>query len=152
MTLSEKLKATLNELEQARVNGIEAQHNADLEKIRKERSAIKDKLDKIKDLFVEQIEAGKVPLKKIENYEWKDWVKASYSQSSKTPHLDLWMEFHKFWADEGLVIRITDGHDGAGMTDWINVSLVLQRGRPRSVGATDGDDFQSQPPNAAWRV
>ena len=69
MTLGEKLKATFEELEQARIEGAEAQHNADLDKVRRERAAIKDKLDKIKDLFVTQIDAGKVPFKKIENYD-----------------------------------------------------------------------------------
>jgi hypothetical protein len=124
MTLGEKLKATFAELEQAQIKGAEAQHNADMEKIRKERKDIEDKLDKMRDLFVEQIEAGKVPLKKIKNMEWKDWVKAA-SRSGKASHQDLWNEFTNFWAKEGLSIRINDAHDGGGMEDWINVTLVL---------------------------
>jgi hypothetical protein len=131
MTLGEKLKVTFKELEQARIEGAEVQHNADMEKIRRERADIDDKLDKMRYLFVEQIEAGKVPFKKIKNTEWKDWVKAAL-RSGKASHQDRWNEFTNFWAKEGLSVRINDAHDGGGMEDWINVTLVLLPARPRS--------------------
>lgn len=131
MTLGEKLKATFEELEQARIEGAEAQHNADMEKVRRERADIKDKLDKIKDLFVTQIDAGKVPFKKIENYDWEKWIKDA-ANTSRASHQDLWTEFKNFWAKEGLAIRINDAHDGGGLKSWINVTLVLLPARTRS--------------------
>jgi hypothetical protein len=124
MTLGEKLKATFDELEQAHIRGVEAQHHADMEKVRRERAGIKLMLDNMRDLFVSQINEGRVPLKKIEHYDRMKWIKDA-ANASNASHQDLWTEFKNFWAKEGLAIRINDAHDGGGMKDWINVTLVL---------------------------
>lgn len=132
LTLGEKLKATFDELEKAQIVGAEKQHHADMEKVRKERADIKNKLDKMRDLFVVQIEAGKVPLKKIENYDWMKWIKNA-ANTSRVPHEDLWHEFKNFWVKEGLAIKINDAHDGGGIKGWINVTLVIATPTPRPV-------------------
>ena len=62
MKLGDKLKQTLDELERAKINELDSQHRADMEKIRKARADTKDWLDNVKENFIIKIEAGKVPL------------------------------------------------------------------------------------------
>jgi hypothetical protein len=131
MTLGEKLKATVAELEQARIEGLEAQHNTDIQKVREQRNEIQQKLSDMRELFVQQIEAGKIPFEKIENDDWEKWIKSA-ANYGKAPHQDLWTEFRKFWADEGLIITVSDAHDGVGVRDWINVSLLVRAPGTRS--------------------
>lgn len=63
--LGDKLKKTLEELEQARIKGIEAQAAADMEAIRRARADLEDWLEHVRVDLVAQIERGKVPLKKL---------------------------------------------------------------------------------------
>ena len=121
-------------MEKANINGIEAQHNADLEKIRKERKSIETWVESLRETMVSQIEDGKVPLSKIENYERKNWTNAAKKHSAS--HQDLWNDFEQFWKSEGLDVVITDGHDGVGIKDWINISVSPLPERPRLGGVT----------------
>jgi DNA primase catalytic subunit len=125
MTLGEKLKATFEELERAQIVGAEKQHNVDMEKIRKDRRTIKDKLDKINDLFIKQIEAGKIPWKKVEDYEWESWIKVAAGSKELASHQDLWVDFKSFWEKEGLSLSINHGHDGIGTKIWLTITLVI---------------------------
>lgn len=140
MKLGEKLKQTLDELERAKINGIEAQHRADMEEIRKARADTKDWLDSIRETFVNQIEAGKVPLKKIENFDRQSWINKAVQ--GKAENQDLWNDFQQYWRSEGLDPEIKEAHDGMGTKSWINFTVKVLPKRPRSVSHT----FRAQGP------
>lgn len=123
MTLGEKLQQTLNELEQAKINDLKAKAAADLEKVRKERKDIDDFLSNMTSLFTEQIESGKVPYKKIKEYNRQKWFRQA--QVGKAAHQDMWSGFKQYWAKEGLSPQWTEDHDGMGAESWINMTLVV---------------------------
>lgn len=135
MKLGDKLKQTLEELERARVEGIEAQAAADMEKIRREREALAEWLENIRLDFTEEINAGKVPLKKIKAYDRQAWIKKAIAY--KAEHQDLWTMFTKFWASEGLDVAALDGHDGLGQESWINLTLMILPAKHRNLAVTD---------------
>ena len=122
MTLGNKLKKTLDELEVARIKGINAQHDADLEKIRKEREDISQFLNSINENFVQKIESEKVPLKKIDGWDKQKWVDMANKGCAK--HQDLWNNFIEFWKVEDLKVKITHAHDGVGVKSWLEMTVV----------------------------
>ena len=135
MNLGDKLKQTLEELERARIQGLEAQAAAELAKIRKERDALAKWLEDIRLDFIDQINASKVPLKRIKNYERETWLKKAIS--GKAEHQDIWSLFTKFWASEGLDVAVLDGHDGMGQESWTNITLKVMP--PKRRGIADAD-------------
>lgn len=130
MKLSEKLKKTLDELEQARINGLEAQAAADMEAIRRIRTDLEDWLEHTRVELVAQIERGRVPLKKVKDYGRQDWLRAA-NKGHASNH-DLWSKFRQFWASEGLEPSLEEGHDGGGMESWINLTVKVLPARPRN--------------------
>jgi len=121
MNLVDKLKATLTELDQAKVKGLEAQHLADMAKIRKERKKIQDTLNKWQTNIVTDIESGKIPYIKISDYNLKSWIHAAIKGNAK--HQELWQEFVSFWDNEQLTVSTTHQHDGVGIKDWIELTV-----------------------------
>jgi len=139
MKLGEKLKQTITELEQAKIAGLNAQAAADMEKVRRERADTKDWLENMKEKIVSQIEAGKVPLVKVENFDRKKWVRKAVK--GKAANQDLWNDFNQYFKSEGLSITYSEGHCGMGMKDWINMTATVLPERPRLGGFTDKDRF-----------
>jgi hypothetical protein len=135
MKLGEKLKQTLNELEQARIKGLEAQAATELEKVRKERAELEMWINSIRDNFIAQINASRVPYDKIYDYTQKEWIRKAINGSA--PHSDLWSKFRQFWNKEGLAPIIEEEHDGLGVESWINITLTILPPRPRNF-ATGG--------------
>ena len=135
MKLGDKLKQTFEQLKQANITRLEDQHNADLAKIKHERDDITHWLETIKKLFVEQINSGKVPLKKITSYERKSWIESA--TKGKAKHQDLWRSFEQFWRSEGLEIVVKHDHDGVGIKSWINLTLEVLPARPRGMSNVD---------------
>lgn len=135
MKLGDKLKQTLEELERARVNGIEAQAAANMEQIRRERDAIAEWLENIRLDFIEEINANKVPLKKIKAHERRVWLEKAIA--GKAEHQDLWTMFTKFWASEGLDVAVLNAHDGVGQESWINLTLMILPAKHRSITNAD---------------
>lgn len=129
--LSEKLKKTLEELEQARVKGIEAQAAADMEAIRRARADLEDWLEHVRVELVSQIERDRVPLKKVRDYNRQDWLRSA-TKGHATNH-DLWTKFRAFWVKEGLEPVLEEAHDGVGVESWINLTVKLLPPRPRGV-------------------
>jgi hypothetical protein len=129
MSLSNKLKETMEELEKAKIVGLENQHNASVDAIKRERQQTKQWLDSIKDTLISQINEGKIPLKKIKSYEKKSWVKKCFLGNAE--HQDIWNDFQSFWRSEGLYIIYEEGYDGMGMEEWINLSLKVLPPRMR---------------------
>lgn len=122
MTLGNKLKKTLHELEVARIKGINAQHDADLEAIRKEREEIFHFLSSIQESFINKIDTEKVPLKKIDSWDKQKWVDMADKGCAK--HQDLWNNFIEFWKSEDLKVKITHAHDGVGVKSWLEMTVV----------------------------
>lgn len=122
-SLSEKLKKTLVEVEQARIKGIEAKANADMEVIRRSRNDLEDWLEHTRVDLVAQIERGRVPLKKVKDYNRRSWLQEA--QRGVAVNFDLWSKFKQFWTNEGLEIVIEDAHDGMGMECWINLTVKV---------------------------
>lgn len=129
--LSEKLKKTLEELEQARVKGIEAQAAADMEAIRRARADLEDWLEHVRVKLISQIDRGRVPLKKVRDYNRQDWLRSA-NKGHATNH-DLWTKFRAFWVKEGLEPVLEEAHDGVGVESWINLTVKLLPPRPRGV-------------------
>lgn len=134
MTLGEKLKQTLEELERARIEGLEKQAKADIEKIRREREDISDWLDHKSSQIVSQIEDSRVPLVKVKNYERQEWLRKAIKGSAE--HQDLWNEFIRYWKAEGLAPKLEEAHDGMGMESWINLTVTVLP--PRVRGSSSG--------------
>lgn len=136
ISLGEKLAETLDELEKAKIKGLEEQANADREKIRKERL----KLTRLKDdtiaSFTSSIEEGKVPLIKIKDYDRKKWVQDAVK--NKASHQDIWDELSAWARQNALYIKVEDAHDGVGIESWINLTVVPVRPGTRSQGLKDG--------------
>lgn len=130
MKLGDKLKKTLDEMEKARIKGIEAQAAADMEAIRRVRYELDNWLEHVKTELVSQIEAGRVPLKKVKNFDRRKWLLDAYKGVS-TNH-DLWTKFRQFWISEGLEPAIEEAHDGMGIESWINLTVKVLPARPRS--------------------
>lgn len=139
MKLGEKLKQTITELEQAKIAGLEEQAAADMEKIRRERADTKNWLEETKEKIVSQIESGKVPLVKVENYDRKQWFRDA--MNGKAANQDLWNDFIQYFKSEGLSIDCKEDHDGAGMKGWINITATVLPERPRLGGFTKETGF-----------
>jgi len=139
MKLGEKLKKTLDELEQARIKGIEAQAAADMEAVRRARSDVEDWLEHTKVELVTQIEKGRVPLIKVTDYSRQNWLRDA--KKGHASNYDLWTKFRNFWVKEGLEPSIEEAHDGMGIESWINLTVRVLPARPRnfaSGGAYEG--------------
>lgn len=131
MKLGEKLKKTLGELEQAKIKGLEAQAAADMEAVRRARADVEDWLEHVKNDLVSQINLGRVPLKRVTDYNRQIWLREANKGHSS--NFDLWSKFRQFWVTEGLEPVIEEAHDGIGMDSWINLTVKVLPARPRTV-------------------
>lgn len=149
-SLGDKLKATLDELAEAKVRTALAQSNADMEKIRIKREKREALVDSILAKIVASITAGKVPYIKITDYDNRGWI-----TSAEKGHA----EFQKLWSDlicelgkEKLELKITIDHDGAGIRDWMVITVnptkhpIVYRGNIRQPNV---DEFAMDPRPAA---
>lgn len=121
--LGDKLKKTLNELEQAKIKGLEAQAAADMEAVRRSRADVEDWLEHVKSELVTQINLGRVPLKKVKDYTRQCWLREA--NKGHAANFDLWSKFRQFWVLEGLEPVLEEGHDGVGVESWINLTVKI---------------------------
>lgn len=131
MTLGEKLKKTLTELEQAKIKGIEAQAAADLELIRRVRKDTEDWLEHAKGELVSQINCERVPLKKITDYNRRVWLQDVIKGHAS--NFDLWSNFRQFWLKEGLEPVLQEAWDGGGIESWINLTVTILPPKARGI-------------------
>jgi len=141
MKLGDKLKATLAELEQANIRRLEEQARADMEKIRKEREQDDRFVKEVFDHIVDRINAGRVPLYRVMDYNRQKWVREVKKGSGR--NYDLWKNMVEYLRKERLGIVTAEGHDGMGMESWIEISVEVLPDRPRAVSFNDG-------PNGEW--
>jgi len=130
MKLGDKLKKTVEELERARITGIEAQAAADMEAIRRARADVEDWLEHVKNDLVSQINHGRVPLKKVTDYNRQVWLREAHKGHAS--NLDVWSKFRQFWITEGLEPVLEEAHDGVGVDAWINLTVKVLPPRPRN--------------------
>ena len=125
-SLGALLSQTLNELEQAKIKGLEAQANADLEKIRKERADLTQFINKIADDITESVTAGKVPMIKVSAYDRMCWLKSARSMAVKAAHQDIWDGLVAWANSNDLNITVTDDSDTShgGHHSWVDISAV----------------------------
>ncbi len=128
--LGDILKNTLEDLERARIKGLEAQAAADMDAIRRVRADVEDWLEHVRTHLVSQINAGKVPLKKVSNFSRQQWLRDA-TKGTAANH-DLWSKFRQFWVSEGLEPAIEEAHDGVGMESWINLTVKVLPAKPRN--------------------
>lgn len=139
MKLGEKLKQTLDELEQAKINGLEAQASADMEAVRRARADVEDWLEHVRVDLVAQIERGRVPLKKVTDYNRQCWLREA--NKGHAANFDLWSKFRQFWVGEGLEPVLEEAHDGIGIDAWINLTVKVLPAKARNFstgGAYEG--------------
>lgn len=120
-TLGDKLKQTMNELEEARLKTLEEKANADMAKVRKEKAKKERLVSRIQNRIVAAIEAGKVPLVKIEAHDEQEWIRKA--EKGKAEYQDLWSRLIQDLGQEKLRLVVSEGHDGMGVKGWINVSV-----------------------------
>lgn len=130
MKLGDKLKKTVEELERARITGIEAQATADMEAVRRARADVEDWLEHVKNDLVSQINRGRVPLKKVTDYNRQIWLREAHKGHAS--NLDVWSKFRQFWITEGLEPVLEEAHDGVGVDAWINLTVKVLPPRPRN--------------------
>lgn len=130
-TLGNKLKKTLDELEDAKIKNIEDQANADLEKIRKAKQEKTDLINSIKEKFVDQIENNKVPYKKITDYTLQEWIRSAQKRNAEFQ--EIWDYFVGYFKNEKCAVTVKEEHDGQGMDSWIVLTLVPQLNATRSM-------------------
>jgi hypothetical protein len=135
-TLGQKLAATLDELEKAKIEGLEKQASADREKIRKERLSLTRLKDDTISTLTASIIDGRVPLIKIKDYDRRKWVQEAVK--GKAAHQDIWNELTAWARSNALHIKIEDAHDGVGIESWINLTVVPVRPGYRSLKEMEG--------------
>ena len=126
MTLGEKLKATLKAEEDAKREALRKEEEAKA-RARALQTAERQKIiNCIKDEIITKIEDGKKPAYKLRGpTDVRAWINAWYLRSDGRPMEDreVWMGLQDWLKAEGLRLKITEGHDGMGMSDWLVISV-----------------------------
>lgn len=130
VNLGAKLAATLDELEKAKIKGLEQQANADLEKIRKERASLSHLKDETIATITAAIEAGRVPHIKVKDYTRQEWIRKAIK--SGAAHQDIWNELTSWARANALVVIAKEDHDGVGIESWISLTVHPVRPGTRS--------------------
>lgn len=129
-SLGDQLKDILEELEAAKIKSLEEKANADREKIRKRRLEVYNFLNDFYGYVVKSIMQGRVPLKKVKDYDMQQWIRNA--RDGKAEHQDIWNEQQKRLSLNKLAYVIEEAHDGMGMESWINLSVAPRIGTYRS--------------------
>lgn len=122
VSLGEKLQDIFDELEAAKIKSLEEKAAADREKIRQRRIELHEFLTKFYGHVVNSIVAGKVPLKKVTDYNMQQWIRDA--KSGRAEHQDIWKDHADRLRSQNLDILIEEAHDGMGMESWINLSVT----------------------------
>lgn len=121
MALGDKLKETLDALEEARIQKLEDQARADREAIEREKRELQHFVDTIYHDIVYAIEAGKVPKKRVENYNHRNWIEKA--QKGEARFQSIWSDFIRKLGKEKLRLVTHEDHDGVGVKSWTNVTV-----------------------------
>ena len=130
-TLGSKLANTIKELEAAKIKSLEEKAAADLAKIRKERQELFNFVDEFRQHLIDTITAGKVPVKKIRDYERQRWIRDA--MKGNATHQDIWNELRDWARKQALIIVAREEHDGIGMSNWIVLTADAVRPGTRGV-------------------
>lgn len=134
-SLGDQLKDILEELETAKIKGLEEKAKADREKIRQRRLELHNFLNDFYGYVVKTIMEGRVPLCKVKDYGMQQWIRDA--RTGKADHQDIWNDQHRRLNSNKLTYVVEEAHDGMGMESWINLSVSALPNRPRSAGLKD---------------
>ncbi len=121
MSLGDKLKKIKTELEEARIKKINAQHEADLNKIRRRKAQRENLVTRIMERIKEQIDSEKVPRIRIDSFEEKQWIEAA--EEGEAEFQELWSQLIRDLGQEKLLLEVLHEHDGIGMKSWIIITV-----------------------------
>ena len=122
--LSEQLKGTITQLEEARIATLNAQQAAELAKIAEAKLELEMHLRLVKDTLISQIENNKVPKYLIGDWNIQDlWLKY---EAGKSPFMQVWRDWMASFVAEDLRVKIMHEHDGFGERSWLNITVVPQ--------------------------
>jgi hypothetical protein len=118
MTLGEKLRATINTENAAKLEAERKAREAEVRRIAAARMSRQILVGRIKDIFIDKITRGETPIYKITSTDQRAWVNGC-ERNYNSVDCDIWDNFTKWLKSEDLRIKITEEHDGMGTADWI---------------------------------
>lgn len=119
MSLGEKLRQNRGEAEAARIAKEKREAEEAAAREASKRAAHKRFVDRVKLELISRINEGKEPWYRVSDYEWQHWVRQA--MVGNAPCQEIWSGMTHELRQEGLVVKINDGHDGMGVHSWINV-------------------------------
>lgn len=138
MELAKKLKETLDILDQAKITDANDQYNADMMRIRAERSKRKEWLDSVKNSIVDQIKRGKVPHVEIREKHQLKWL--IDAQKQEASHQDLWNDFRQFFRNERLEPTINDKNI-RDINSYGHITVTILPNKTRGYGLKEEEDW-----------
>jgi hypothetical protein len=128
MSLGDKLKVTIDELDNAKVS----QHGSDLTEIRRRKKSRQEWVTATYDNIVQDIEGNKVPKIRVTIDEDQAWIKKA--TQGKAPFQDVWNEFQATLGKEKLAVVVTvsmkNGEPLTEITVTPSVNKINYRGKP----------------------
>jgi hypothetical protein len=135
MSLGDKLKTTMDALNEARVAHDAAIEQAALAKLEADKKKRQKFVDLLTHDITSDIEDGRVPRCKINNYDDQAWIRRA--QRGNAPFQKIWSDFIKALGHEKLSVNVIEAHDGVGVNSWLVISVtpskhkIVYRGRQR---------------------
>ena len=134
MTLGEKLKNILAEqMDAERAKRRAAEEAAAIFRA-KQRAERTELVSRIGTTIDTALRAGRIPLYKIYGTDQRSWINSCRRYETRgITDLDLWDNMIAWLRIEGLRIKVTEGWEGDGSRDWLEVSVELlpdQRSKP----------------------
>lgn len=129
MTLGKKLKVIIAEQTKAEVARLRAEEEAAKLLRVKQRAKRNELIIHISTTIDTAIHAGRIPLYKIYNTDQRSWINSCRRYETRgIADIDLWDNLTAWLRNEGLKIKVTEGWEGDGSRDWLEVSVELLPG------------------------
>lgn len=129
MTLGEKLKNILAEQMDAESAKRRAAEEAAAIFHAKQRAERTELVSRISTTIDTALRAGRIPLHRIYGTDLRSWINSFNRYETRgIRDLDLWDNMIAWLRNEGLRIKVTEGWEGDGSRDWLEVSVELLPG------------------------
>lgn len=126
MTLGKKLKAIIAEQMIAEESKRRAAEEAAMILRAKQRAERTELVSRISTTIDTAIHAGRIPTYKIYGTDQRSWINSCRRHETRgIADLDLWDNLIAWLRNEGLKIKVTEGWEGDGSRDWLEVSVKL---------------------------
>lgn len=129
MTLGEKLKNILAEqMDAERAKRRAAEEAAAIFRA-KQRAERTELVSRVSTTIDTALRTGRIPLYKIYGTDQRSWINSCRRYETRgITDLDLWDNMIAWLRNEGLRIKVTEGWEGDGSRDWLEVSVELLPG------------------------